>query len=1038
MESGRYRERRISPFPHGFNEDRSYHISEQRPPLQDRLHTPNGNVSSYQNISYRTDNTKYPTHFIHQDRCSEAYNRQDSREHTERYDHDEYSQNLPPPFPHSEGDISNVRTTYTPTQGGYHGEHYDYNNYSQILPPPPFSYCPGDRSNERTHYHYGNSQQKSSCEYWKTREGNPPTESYHGHDTRKHRERYDHEQYILREAYRSRVSHRRNERKPYSYYRQSRENIKRSQGRRGQTPKRESSDTRSRTQERDRSKERTESRQNRSRERRSRTRQRSRSRARRSPTRKRDRSKRSESRQKRSKERTLARERSRSRVSTSESRGSKSPTPSRSRSRGSPTPERDRSKGRSESRQNRSRERSLARERSKSSSSRDSTSESRGSKSPTPGRSRSSSKGRYDNNESSQKNSSESGRNIKHTSGNRSTGRRPEDNQRKRNDNVPSPKRKSESGGNSRRDSSDSGVKSRRRSTESKVNDKDNMLPSTEHTEYRKRSHSGEDSSHLRERNDNMPSTPKRKRSGSRGNSRRDSRDSECKSRRRSTDSKDNNMSRSTQQTDNRKRRRSSSPRDSSNQRKYNENPPSPKIIKQDQRGNDRGNSRRDSSFSGGKSRRDSTNESKDNDNMSPSTEQTENRKRRYSGSSSPRDSSNQRNHNENPPSAKQIKQNRKERDRGNSTRDSSETGGKSRGDSTNESKDDDNIPPSSKPNSQKRSDSGRSPTPKHTSPQDSSKKIDSPKLNISERRERIKTTIYTTSDTADGSDTSECSDEKRASRSRSKRNPPIKSKSLLNMFDFTLSPQKKLEGTPNSPLKWIDSSENKFKDPIKDKPTEQDDDDDISDIIDSISLPHSPPLNEEEPLAESHVLHKEMKENLSGISGYMFKKLIKENNMREIRLPGNGFCFLSGLMITLEEQGINKDFPLLASEIMTEIRDNFQTQYKNVIDTEVDSEELFLQRCADYFQKGVYYEDCVDVCIGAAANALGINMNIFRKSKIKSGRGYKEIVTLASMDCSRFCSKVDLFLIYSPGTTKKGLDAHYNCLVNDEYFKTN
>ena len=315
MESGHYRERRISPFPHGFNEDRSYHISQQRPPLQDRLHTPNGNVSSYQNIFYRTDNRKYPTHFIHQDQCSESYNRQDSTEHRECYDHDEYSQNQPPPFPHSEGDISNVRTTYTPTQEGYHGEHYDYNNYSQILPPPPFSYCAGDRSNDRTHYHYGNSQQKTSCEYWETSEGNPPTESYHGHDTRKHRERYDHEQYILPEAYRSRDSHRRNEGKPYSYYRQSREKLKRSQGRRGQTPKRESSDTRSRTRERDRSKERTESRQKRSRERRSlarecdrskersesrqkrsrerrsRTRKRSRSRDRRSPTRKRDRSK---------------------------------------------------------------------------------------------------------------------------------------------------------------------------------------------------------------------------------------------------------------------------------------------------------------------------------------------------------------------------------------------------------------------------------------------------------------------------------------------------------------------------------------------------------------------------------------------------------------------------------------------------------------------------------------------------------------------------------------------------------------------------
>ena len=422
-------------------------------------------------------------------------------------------------------------------------------------------------------------------------------------------------------------------------------------------------------------------------------------------------------------------------------------------------------------------------------------------------------------------------------------------------------------------------------------------------------------------------------------------------------------------------RKRSRSRDDRSNQRKRNDCSPSPKRKRSENGGNSQ---------------------------WAASTEQTKDQKRRCSGRSSPQDCSNQRKHNENPPSPKQIKQDRKRGARGNSCRDSNDSRC--------------NMPPSSKPSSQKRSDS-------------------------SERRERSKTTIYS----SDTSEISESSDEKRndsphlrASQSRSKNNPPIKSKSLLYRLPFTPSPEKEMKRTRNPPLKWVSSSEIKNNEPKKDKPTEQDNDDDLSDIIDCLSPPYSPLPNEEEPLDESHVLRKEIKENSAGILGYMFKKLIKNNNMREIRLPGNGFCFLTGLVITLEELGINKDFPLLASEIMTEIRDNFQTQYKNVIDTEVDTEELFLQRCADYFQKGVYYEDCVDVCIGAAANALGINMNIFRKSRMKSGRGYKEIVTLASMDCSQFRSKVDLFLIYSPGTTKKDLDAHYNCLVNDEYFKTN
>ena len=38
-----------------------------------------------------------------------------------------------------------------------------------------------------------------------------------------------------------------------------------------------------------------------------------------------------------------------------------------------------------------------------------------------------------------------------------------------------------------------------------------------------------------------------------------------------------------------------------------------------------------------------------------------------------------------------------------------------------------------------------------------------------------------------------------------------------------------------------------------------------------------------------------------------------------------------------------------------------------------------FLTKCADYFQKRIYDSDAVNICIGAAANALGINVHVLQ-----------------------------------------------------------
>ena len=37
-------------------------------------------------------------------------------------------------------------------------------------------------------------------------------------------------------------------------------------------------------------------------------------------------------------------------------------------------------------------------------------------------------------------------------------------------------------------------------------------------------------------------------------------------------------------------------------------------------------------------------------------------------------------------------------------------------------------------------------------------------------------------------------------------------------------------------------------------------------------------------------------------------KKMLDANDLVEVIVPGNGFCFLSTLLVTLGECGINKD----------------------------------------------------------------------------------------------------------------------------------
>ena len=168
---------------------------------------------------------------------------------------------------------------------------------------------------------------------------------------------------------------------------------------------------------------------------------------------------------------------------------------------------------------------------------------------------------------------------------------------------------------------------------------------------------------------------------------------------------------------------------------------------------------------------------------------------------------------------------------------------------------------------------------------------------------------------------------------------------------------------------------------------------------------------------------------NPKGLSLSQFDKLFKRNGMKLVTVPGNGFCFISCVLVTLAEHGINKSLDVLSVEIMIEITNHLAhyKQYGNKKDM-----TTFLAKCADYFQKGIYDSYAVDICIGATANALGINVHVLQKSNDKKRVHMSSFVCLHSLS-------TDIYLHHYPGKLKgKSLDAHFNCYVNKDYYKKN
>ena len=62
----------------------------------------------------------------------------------------------------------------------------------------------------------------------------------------------------------------------------------------------------------------------------------------------------------------------------------------------------------------------------------------------------------------------------------------------------------------------------------------------------------------------------------------------------------------------------------------------------------------------------------------------------------------------------------------------------------------------------------------------------------------------------------------------------------------------------------------------------------------------------DEREAEEKNNIRKTYLSNTQGLTLYKFIKLLRENNLHEVLVCGNGYCFLSCIILTLAEHGIN------------------------------------------------------------------------------------------------------------------------------------
>ena len=147
--------------------------------------------------------------------------------------------------------------------------------------------------------------------------------------------------------------------------------------------------------------------------------------------------------------------------------------------------------------------------------------------------------------------------------------------------------------------------------------------------------------------------------------------------------------------------------------------------------------------------------------------------------------------------------------------------------------------------------------------------------------------------------------------------------------------------------------------------------------------------------------------------------------------VPGDGFCFCHALLSCLHDQGM----PIRLDELIVAIQNEIQTNvqhYMAFFSSEINQQEIET-KVFQYVTERHFNTNVVDICIGAAANALCINLNIFQM--YNNGR-----VAAISYNSFRQISNTDIYLVYETTAGRKKNDkiGHYQAIVKGPPCPTN
>ena len=159
-------------------------------------------------------------------------------------------------------------------------------------------------------------------------------------------------------------------------------------------------------------------------------------------------------------------------------------------------------------------------------------------------------------------------------------------------------------------------------------------------------------------------------------------------------------------------------------------------------------------------------------------------------------------------------------------------------------------------------------------------------------------------------------------------------------------------------------------------------------------------------------------------ITNYRVRSVLKNLNMEEVEIKGDGHCFTSSVIECLKDYNVYKTHEEIAVMVMDEIHSRLPHYFDFI---EEGDRPTFVDFAANFFQRGRYEAEVIDCCITATANALGVNLNIFSK------RG--SYTRLSVQDTDRKKSDTNLFFQFYC-RSKSNKDAHYNAIVKAKSHK--